>query len=162
MGKYCSQKQICLKATAGYELCPKKSEDVVYFTQIADTENLQIPIQKPDVESIFDVIHEIKITETSEILVKKPVGKKVIVGGSLTLGIEYISKTITQKVHFAHWNLNFKALIMKEDDTLLPLDFDLNNYVVHICVEELKMTQVDERTVRYSYILLIWLQAKIK
>ena len=160
MGKYCQQNQICIQSTSGYELCPKKKEDVIYFTQIADTGDLEIPTQKPDVESIFDIIHEIKITETNEILVTKPVGKKVIVGGSLTLGIEYISKTITQKVHFAHWDLYFKALILNEDGTMLPLDFDLNNYVVHICVEELKMIQLDERTVRYSYILLLWLQTK--
>lgn len=160
MKKYCPNNIICVKSSSGYEVCPKSREEVVYFTQITDTGELDIPTQKPDVESIFDVIHEMEITELSEILVADSMGKKVIVGGILMVGIEYISKTITQKVHFAHWNLDFKALVMQEDDKLLPLDFNLNNYVVYVCVENLKVVKVDERTVRYSYVLLIWMKVK--
>lgn len=162
MAKYCPQNLVCVQSTNSYEFCPKKQEDVSYFIQISDTGNLEIPTQKPDVESIFDVIHEIKVTEISEILVRNPIGKKVLVSGGLTVGIEYISKTVTQRVHFAHWDLVFQALITQENETLLPLDFDLNNYVVHICVEDLKVIKVDDRTVRYSYVLLIWLQLKVK
>lgn len=159
MAKYCPNNNICSKSTL-YELCPKNRNDVIYFTQITDTGELIVPIQKPDVDSVFDVIHQIEVTESKEILIINPVGKKVLVTGRLMVGVEYISKTITQKIHFAHWDLNFKALVMGENDILLPLDFDLNNYVVHVCVEDLKVTKIDDRTMKYSYVLLIWLQAK--
>ncbi|WBW96630.1 SPOCS domain-containing protein [Oceanirhabdus sp. W0125-5] len=160
MRTFCNKNICCIQSKAANELCPKRGEEINYYTQVSQSGILTIPDPKPNIEEIFNVIHEIDINELSEILVKSPAGKKVLVGGIITLGIEYISETLTQKVHFAHWDVPFKDLVMNPDGTLLGLDFDLNDFVVHICVEDLVVMKEDSRNVRYEMTLLIWLQNK--
>lgn len=150
--------KFCVDSKANFELCPRPGDDVSYHIQIPLNGLVEIPLNKPPKEKIFNSTHEIDITKFCTITIKKPPGKKIIVAGRMMIGIEYISKTVDQKVHFAHWDIPFQALIKNSDGTLLPLDFDLVNYVIHVCVEHEEYTQVDERTIAYEIILLIWLQ----
>lgn len=154
MTKYCAD------ANVGDEVCPKPGDVVSYHTQIVLNGVVEIPLNKPPKEKIFNTTHEIDITKFTEIIVKKPPGKKVLVVGKVMIGIEYIAKVLDQKVHFAHWELPFQALIKNDDGSLLDLDFNINDYVVHACVEHEQYDQIDERTIAKELVLLIWLQPK--
>lgn len=152
--------QQCFPGNVGDELCPEPGDVVSFHTQITLNGLLEIPLQKPPKEKIFDCVHEIDITKLLELTVNRPLGKKVLVVGKIMLGIEYISKTEDQKIHFAHWDIPFQALIKDNDGSLLPLDFNLDEYIAHVCVEHKECQQVDERTITYELVLLIWLQRK--
>jgi hypothetical protein len=90
----------CLENTAGDEYCPQTGDTVSYHTQIKVNGELEIPPHKPPMESLFNTVHEIAITKVTEIIVKKPAGKKVLVVGTILVGAEYIAKVPDQKVHF--------------------------------------------------------------
>lgn len=150
----------CTDSTVGEELCPGPGDVVSYHTQIALNGLLEIPLTKPPKEKIFNTKHEIDITKFTTVTVKKPPGKKVLVVGVVTVGIEYIAKVPDQKVHYAHWDIPFQALIKNDDGTLLDLDFNLNDYIAHVCVEHEEYSQVDERTITKELVLLIWLQPR--
>ena len=150
----------CIPSSGGDELCPLSGDVVSFHTQIKVNGLLEIPEPKPDKETIFNTMHEIKITKLTTITVRQPAGKKVLLVGTLTVGIEYISDTPEQKVHFAHWDIPFQALIKKSDGSLLDLDFKLEDYVAHVCVEHEEYTQIGKRTISKEIVLLIWLQPK--
>lgn len=142
------------------EYCPKSGDVVSYHTQIQLNGLLEIPLNKPDAKDIFNAIHEIDCTKYTTVTVKKPPGKKVLVVGKVMVGIEYIADVPDQKVHFAHWELPFQALVKNDDGSLLDLNFNLNDYVVHICVEHEQYELVDERSISKELVLLVWLQEK--
>jgi hypothetical protein len=150
----------CLPSTAGDELCPGPSDVVSYHVQLTLSGLLDIPLNKPPKDHIFNSIHEIDVTKLEPITVKQPVGKKVLVVGKFMAGIEYIAKTPDQKVHFTHWDIPFQVLVKDNDGNLLPFDFDLSQYIAHVCVEHVEFQQVDERTIAYEIVLLVWLQRK--
>ncbi len=152
--------EFCIDSNVGDELCPGPGDVVSYHTQIPLNGLLEIPLNKPPKESIFNTTHEIDITKFTTITVKKPPGKKVLVVGKIMVGIEYIAKVPDQKVHFAHWDIPFQVLINNDDGSLLDLNFNLDDYVAHACVEHEEYMQVDERTISKGIVLLIWLQPK--
>lgn len=152
MDKYCTSSK------TSFELCPRPGDEIDYYTQLPLNGIVEIPVNKPPKEQIFNTMHEIDITKFITITVKKPPGKKILTVGKFMIGIEYIAKTEDQKMHFAHFDIPFQALIKNKDGSLLPLDFDINQYIVHVCVEYEQYVQIDERTISYEIILLIWLQ----
>jgi len=148
----------CFESNVGDEMCPGPGDVVSYHVQVALNGLLEIPLNKPPKEEIFNVRHEIDITKFTTITVKRPPGKKVLVVGKVMLGIEYIADVPDQKVHFAHWDIPFQVLIKNDDGSLLDLDFNLDEYIAHACVEHEEVMQVDERTIAKEIVLLIWLQ----
>lgn len=160
MSRFCqTNNKTCLPtAVTGIERCPPSADIVDYSLQIMLNGVLEIPLVKPPKERIFNAIHEISISKYTSILVKKPPGKKVLVVGEMMVGIEYIAKVPDQKIHFAHWDIPFQALIKNADGSLLSLDFDPSQYNVYVCVEYEDYTQLDERTIVYDIVLLVWLQ----
>jgi len=155
MTKFCPTENI------GDERCPGSNDVVSFHTQIKVNGSLEIPSNKPPQEDIFNTTHQIDITKFTTVTVKKPAGKKVLVVGKIQVGIEYIANVPDQKVYFTHWDLPFQALIKNDDGSLLPVDFDLSQYVVHVCVEFEKYSKVDERNIAKELVLLIWLQKKV-
>ncbi|MFA4885544.1 MAG: DUF3794 domain-containing protein [Desulfotomaculaceae bacterium] len=142
------------------ELCPKPGDTVSFHTQILVNGMLEIPEQKPDIEELLNTAIEITVHKALTITVKAPVGRKVLVAGTLDFGVEYIADVPDQKVHFAHYELPFQALVKNNDGSLLPFDFDLNLYNVHICIEHVEVHEVDGRSFLKEIVLLIWLQPK--
>lgn len=142
------------------EYCPKSGDVVSFHTQIQLNGVLEIPFYKPDAEDIFNGIHQIDCTKFTTVTVTKPPGKKILVVGKVMVGIEYIAKVIDQKVHFSHWEIPFQALVKNDDGSLLDLNFNLDDYVVHICVEHEQYDLIDERTISKELVLLVWLQKK--
>lgn len=141
-------------------MCPGEGDVISFHIQTTLSGLLDIPLQKPPKEEIFDSTHEIDITKLKSITVARPQGKKVLVTGTFMAGIEYLAKTEEQTVHFFHSDIPFQVLIKDNDGTMLDLDFDLNEYIAHVCVEHEEYQQVDERTIAYEVVLLIWLQRK--
>ena len=164
--RFCSKKEMI---KVGDEKCPQPNDTVAYSTQIVLTGECVIPETKPDKERILDLHHSIEIKkaemiDATEVVDGREVrGKKVIVAGMFNLGIEYSSLTVDQRVHFFHCTFPFQAIVLDEiegQERLLPVDFDLEDYLVHVCVEDLQVEQIDERTIERTVVLLIWLQPK--
>lgn len=142
------------------EYCPKPGDVVSYHIQIVVDGQLTIPPEKPSIAQILDHAIEIEVHKILTLDIREPEGRKVLVAGTVKFGIEYIAKVTDQKVHFAHFNLPFQALIRNTDGTLLPPDFNLAEYTVHVCVEFVEVDQLDERSFLKEIVLLIWLQPK--
>ena len=160
MSRFCpANNKTCLPAAVtGIERCPPSADIVAYSLQIVLNGLLEIPLVKPPKERIFNTIHEISISRYISILVKKPPGKKVLVVGDIMVGIEYIASVPDQKVHFAHWDVPFQALIKNADGSLLSPDFDISQYNVYVCVEHEDYSPLNERTIVFDIVLLVWLQ----
>ncbi|GAB6139125.1 SPOCS domain-containing protein [Halanaerobaculum tunisiense] len=165
-GPFCSKEEMQKK---GDEKCPAPNDTVAYSNQIVLEGQCTIPDTKPDKEKIFDIHHSIEIRKaqtinSTEVIDNREVrGKKVVVAGLFNLGIEYSAKTPDQRVHFFHCSFPFQGLILREvngEERLLPRDFSLDDYLVHVCVEDLQIEQIDERTINRTVVLMIWLEPK--
>ncbi len=150
--------QTCFISNVGGEKCPGPVDEASYSNQTTLSGLMEIPLNKPDKEEIYDTSHEIDVEKLVSISVSRPRGKKVLITGTFTPSISYISKTEQQTVHNFHQDLPFQILIKKDDGTHLDPDFDLNQFVAYICVEFQNYQQVDERTITYEIVLLFWLQ----
>lgn len=150
----------CLGTNQFDELCPANPNEVSYFIQEHLNGDLEIPPQKPSIEEIFNTRHDIEITKCAVITVKRPAGKKVLIVGHVTVGVEYIAKVPDQKVHFAHWVIQFQVLLKNQDGSLLDPSFDPSLYIPHVCVEHEEYCQIDERHISKELVLLVWLQRK--
>lgn len=146
--------------------CPPEDSVLYYFSEIVVNGDLTIPPQKPDVEDITNVTLNFRIddVEVIDVDLGTTTGRKVIVAGTLTLGFEYSALVPTQEVHFAHFDIPFKALIAGRpcnvNRGLLPSDFDICDYEIHICVEHAQYHVVDPRTLRKVLVVLVWLKEK--
>ncbi|MFA4885546.1 MAG: DUF3794 domain-containing protein [Desulfotomaculaceae bacterium] len=159
---------ICLNETNPGNQCPVDPADVFTFTQIVINDNLVLPEQKPDIEHITNVttnfiIEDVEVLDIN--LGGDPAftGRKVVVAGTLTLGVEYSAATPSQEVHFAHFNIPFKALIKARPCTednrgLLPADFDISLYKINICIEHQQFHIVNPRELSKVLVVLIWLE----
>lgn len=148
--------------------CPPPGSLLHFFTQIVIDDTLVIPPQKPDVEIITNVTKNFDIQHT-EVIIKdlgSLKGKEVVVAGTLTIGIEYSAAVPSQEVHFAHFDVPFKALIKYRpcDCTnrglIVDPDFCLSDYNIRICVEHEQYNLVSPREIEKVLVVLIWLEKK--
>jgi len=148
--------------------CPPEGSALNYFAEIVIDDNLIIPEPKPDIEQITNVIKNFTIDDVEVLTVNlgNLVGQKVIIAGTLTLGVEYSAAMPSQEVHFAHFDIPFKAMIKFRpcDDTnrgLIPAGFDINAYNIRICVEHEQYHIVNPREIEKVLVVLIWLEPKL-
>lgn len=143
-------------------------DSTVYtFAEIVINDNLIIPEPKPDVELITNVIKNFKIddVEVLDVNLGNHLGRKVIIAGTLFLGVEYSAAVPSQELHFAHYCIPFKAIIKARPCTissrgLLPADFNINDYIIHICIEHEQYHIVNPRELSKVLVVLIWLEPK--
>jgi hypothetical protein len=159
----------CTDGKPGSENCPGVHDTVSYYSQITLNEECEIPEAKPGSAKLISKYHSLEIqrVETIDLIVKKTdeqaAGKKVIVTGNLRLGIEYADHKHNQKVHFFECLIPFNAVVLEchcGEERLLPEEFCLDDYLVHVCLEHLQVNQVSERIFAKTAILMIWLQPK--
>lgn len=136
---------------------------VAYFTEIIINGNLIIPPQKPPKAHIVKATHSIKLKDVEVITVTlpnatSPSGYKILVSGIFTLGLQYVADVPDQKVHFVHYDLPFNAILLDDCGGLIPVKPD--NFVIHVCVENIKFRQIDNRTISKEILLMIWAQQK--
>lgn len=136
---------------------------VRYFTEIIINGNLVIPPQKPPKSHIVKATHLIKIKDVEVIEVilpgsTTPAGYKILVSGIFTLGLQYVADVPDQKVHFVHYDLPFNAILLDDCGGLIPVKPE--NFVIHVCVENMRFRQIDNRTINKEILLMIWAQQK--
>lgn len=147
--------------------CPPEGTLLNFFTEICINHNLIIPPAKPDVEFITNVTKTFKIddVEVLDVNLGDVQGRKVIVAGTLTLGIEYSALVPSQEVHFAHFDIPFRAIIKFRPCPdgfrgLLPPNFDINLFNINICVEHEQYHLVNPREISKVLVVLVWLSLK--
>lgn len=145
---------------------------VFTFAEIVINDNLIIPEPKPDVEHITNVTKNFKIEDVEVLDVNlgavplgQVQGRKVIIAGTLFLGVEYSAAVPSQELHFAHFCVPFKVMIKQRPCTttnrgLLPPNFNINDYNIHICVEHEQYHVVNPRELSKVLVVLIWLEPK--
>lgn len=140
---------------------------VYTFAEIVINDNLIIPEPKPDIELITNVSKNFEISdvEVLDVNLGNHLGRKVIIAGTLFLGIEYSAAVPSQELHFAHFCVPFKVMIKQRPCTttnrgLLPADFDINDYNIRICVEHEQYHVVSPRELSKVLVVLFWLEPK--
>ena len=146
------------------ELCPSAPDRVAkYFTELFVSGTFKIPPQKPDKEEVVNIQHNIDLVDVQTINVTLPdgtTGRKVFVGGNIYLDVQYVSTRATQTVHFVRFQLPFQTILLDDCGNVIPNDDTIfpDNYVVHVCLEKLNEKQLDERTLFFEALLLVWLE----
>ncbi|QHE54116.1 hypothetical protein [Pontibacillus sp. HMF3514] len=158
------------------EVCPVYPDrPAKYFTELFASKTFKIPEQKPDKDEIVKVKHFVELVDVEVIDVflpdndtDTPNGKKIFVAGNVYLDVQYVSTREEQTVHFVRYQLPFQTILLRDcaefadpkenglipnDDTIFP-----DNFVVHVCVENIVEKQLDERTIFFEVLLLVWLE----
>lgn len=92
--------------------------------------------------------------------------QKVVLTGTLKLGIEYSADVPEQEVHFAQWDIPFQGIIGSRpcnvDNRGLIDDpaFDIDQYNIHVCLEHDQYHQLSPREIKAVLVILIWLELK--
>lgn len=148
--------------------CPPPGSNLPYFTEIVINDNLIIPGPKPDIEMITNVTKNfiIEDVEVLEVDLGDVQGKKVVIAGTLTLGIEYSAAVPSQEVHFAHFTIPFKVIMVQRPCPgafrgLIDPAFMLSNWNVRICVEHEQYHIINPREISKVLVVLIWLEPKL-
>src|SRR5680860_1222983 len=74
---------------------------------------------------------------------------------------EYLDNHPAQNVHYFECKVPFNAVIipcLDQREYLFPPEFKLEDYIVHACVEHIRITWISERIFERAIILMIWLQ----
>lgn len=125
------------------------STNMSNFKQFSIEEYLQIPCQKPDMESINSSFAKIEITKCSTVRTgaitsiegQTLTNYKLVVQGLLNLIIEYTACKPEQNVHSAHFSIPFSTFI------ILPIDFEPGiNIEVNGVVEDVYAKNLDCRS----------------
>ena len=150
------------------QLCPAVPDRIAeFFNQIAVSDTVQIPEEKPDKEQIVNIATSVSMTDVQTVEVELPNdnmevdGKKIFASGDVFLDVQYSSETEEQTVHFVRYQLPFQTIILTDCDNLIPADhpiFGPDDYVVHVCVEKLADNQIDERTITFELLLNVWVE----
>lgn len=152
------------------ELCPAYPDKVAkYFKEFFVSGTFNIPPQKPPKEQIVNVDRKIELVDVQTVPVNLPgapvpeqpnPGNKIFVAGNIYLGVQYSARREDQKVHFVRFQLPFETIILDDCELLIsPRDpIFPHNYVVHVCVEKVLEKQIDERTINFELLLLVWVQ----
>lgn len=157
---------MALDTSSIVELCPKAPDRTAkYFTEIFVSDIVRIPEQKPDKEQIVNLSRTITLEDVQTIQVDLPDpgvdGNKVFVAGNIYIGVQYVALRPEQTVHFARFQLPFQGIILADCGALIPPTdtiFGPNSYVVHVCVEKMVEKQIDERTILFEVLLLLWVE----
>lgn len=148
------------------ELCPSPLHVANYYKEIILNGNLVIPPQKPPKEHIVKVTQQIILKDVQVLTVTLPddtvAGNKIIVAGIVSLSIQYVADVPDQKVHHVHYDLPFTGIIMGDCGELIPSDDVIfpDNFVVHICVEKVRLTQINSRMLSKEIVLMLWVEPK--
>lgn len=147
------------------ELCPTPQRVAALFTELILNGNLVIPPQKPPKKHIVKVTHQITVQDVEVITVNIPpvppatvgtTGYKILVAGNVRLVIQYVADVPDQKVHSVHYDIPFEAIVVGDCGDLL--DAPPANFVVHVCVEKIRVAQIDPRTLSKQIVLMVWVE----
>lgn len=150
-----------------------------YWLQMSIHETLNIPTQKPDMEQINSVNISVNILRQEVIQVpesatvngelqsnlegKISTGRKLIVEGELCQKVVYTANDEEQSVHSAHFYVPFSAYIvvpkelnLSSDPNATPVDSLNIQYQVNVCIEDVIVSMLDERTMLKQVTMLLY------
>lgn len=125
------------------------------WTQFFIPEIVDIPSQKPDVESVDTIYSSVEII--SQRVIKTPVlanpaltnwegtlltGRKLVIEGLLKQKIVYTAARSDQPLHSAHFIKPFSVFIIIDGDTLLSQVFKIET-----CLEDIYSCRLSERNI---------------
>lgn len=138
-----------------------------YFTEISIPEVVKIPVQKPDIEQLVQVIVEAEIM--SKRIIDTPCvksfegqmlsGKKLILELKLRQKIVYVANELSQPVHAAHYEEVLKSVFIIVpkfvDGKAIDILLKAGKVRVTPYIEDIYAEQKDKRTVFKNITLLI-------
>lgn len=125
------------------------------WTQFFVPEVVDIPCQKPDVETISTVYSCVDII--SQRVIKTPIlqdptitnwegtlltGRKLVIEGILKQKIVYTAAVDEQSMHSAHFEIPFSVFIIVDEDTSLSQTFKLDT-----CIEDIFTCRLSHRSI---------------
>ncbi|MGL4992223.1 MAG: SPOCS domain-containing protein [Sarcina sp.] len=127
------------------------------FKQLGLSKSITLPLAKPNIEEIDDVVVEVIIDNTYVVKTLKSnsnegqdlSGFKLIVHGRLKMSIEYTALLSTQPMHSAHCEVPFSSFI------ILPPDYVEGSYVEVLA--EIESTDVDLIDLRSAMVNIMFL-----
>ncbi|MGL5066532.1 MAG: SPOCS domain-containing protein [Sarcina sp.] len=128
------------------------------FKQQALSKSITLPLAKPDIEEIDDVVVEVLVDDSYvvETMVSEShegqnlSGFKLIIHGRLKMSIEYTALLPTQPMHSAHCEVPFSSFL------ILPPDYVQGSYVeVSTELENMEVDLIDCRSAMVNVIFLI-------
>ena len=128
------------------------------YKQLSKNKIFKIPIKKPDIEEIINIIVDAKIADTKVIKGIKGksiegqilTGYKLIVEGTLSENIEYISCWKKQSIHSVNFKMPFSSYI------ILPECYKKGDFIkVEAEIEDVSFRVIDNRTVFNNIIFLL-------
>ncbi|ADL13017.1 SPOCS domain-containing protein [Acetohalobium arabaticum] len=144
------------------QLCPAfPDREALYFKEIFVSDTFKIPEEKPDKEQIVNVNTSVDLVDVQTIEVELPdgeTGEKVFTAGNIYLDVQYSSTRETQTVHFVRYQLPFQTYIVTDCGDLITEGELPDDYVVHVCIEKMLEEQIDERTINFELLLLVWVE----
>lgn len=150
-----------------------------YWLQMSMPETLSIPTAKPNMEQINSVNISVNILRQEVIQVpessivngeiqpnlegKISTGRKLIIEGELCQKIVYTAASLEQDLHSAHYYVPFSAYIVvpKElnistNPNATPVDSLNIQYQVNVCIEDVIVSMIDERTFLKQVTMLLY------
>ena len=146
--------------------------DANYWTELTVNGKVEVPSEKPSIETIDSINTKVDIIRTKVIVTpaiyssttddsvtvtssvnsledKRTTGRKLIVEGLLCFTISYVSKAIDQKMHSFHGQIPFSAYIVVPYTvgTTPPVDSLNINYEIAACLEDIMVKQFCDRGV---------------
>lgn len=121
------------------------------WTEFFIPEVLNVPTQKPDIEQILSVTSNLdilcqKVINSPEAVANHEgitlTGKKLIIEAVLRQRIVYVSKTLEQSVHSAHFEVPFSIFIVVPKTTKLT-----DKFKVFPCIEDIFVCALNERQI---------------
>ncbi|MGL4760949.1 MAG: SPOCS domain-containing protein [Sarcina sp.] len=128
------------------------------FKQQALSKSITLPLAKPNIEEIDDVVVEVLVDDSYvvETMVSEShegqnlSGFKLIIHGRLKMSIEYTALLPTQPMHSAHCEVPFSSFL------ILPPDYVQGSYVeVSTELENMEVDLIDCRSAMVNVIFLI-------
>ncbi|MGO5075973.1 DUF3794 domain-containing protein [Clostridium sporogenes] len=128
------------------------------FKQLSKNKIFKIPIKKPNIEEIINIIVDAKIGDTKVIKGIKGksiegqilTGYKLIVEGTLSENIEYTSCWKKQSIHSVHFKMPFSSYI------ILPEYYKEGDFIkVEAEIEDVSFRVINNRTVFNNIIFLL-------
>ena len=128
------------------------------FKQLSVEEELQIPIAKPNIEALNEMVGKIEIMgchliETGEFISQEGqriTGFKLVITGMLNLSVKYTALEIEQSVHSAYYKLPFSTFVVMPDRYTVGSKIDVEGVI-----EDIYYKQYDIRDFFTNTTLLI-------
>ncbi|MBW4829548.1 MAG: hypothetical protein KZY61_01850 [Clostridiaceae bacterium] len=128
------------------------------FKQFCTQGILDLPLIKPDIQRILNVVTEIKIVDklmVDTITGKSNegqmlLGKKIIINGIISYRIEYETNDFNKSICIMEFNTNFSNYIIMKNEQYDPLKLKIMPYLQHIVIYK-----VNKRKIFYGGIILL-------